>query len=93
MPAQNQYDHTTHLLILDVNIDDKDSPQLTGSNSLRLTLSAKGWIYTWVEQMNHTRNSSLLGKVWQLPRNYRKMLTRQLLSAEINKLLTELHMH
>ena len=28
VPAQNQYDHTTHLSILDLSIDDKDSPQL-----------------------------------------------------------------
>ena len=28
VPAQNQYDHTTHLSISDVSIDNKDSPQL-----------------------------------------------------------------
>ena len=28
MPAQNQYDHTTHPSISDMSIDNKDSPQL-----------------------------------------------------------------
>ena len=28
VPAQNQYGHTTHFSILDVSIDDKDSPKL-----------------------------------------------------------------
>ena len=28
MPAQSQYDHSTHLSISDVSIDNKDHPQL-----------------------------------------------------------------
>ena len=45
VPAQNQYDHTTHPLISDMSINNKDPPNYykSGSNSPRLTLSAKGW--------------------------------------------------
>ena len=102
VPAQNQNDHTTHLSILDVSIDDKDSPQLL---RVRIKQSKTDPFRQGVDiYLGRTDNiicpiRGILPYLAQ--RGCRpgplfmfqdgRMLTRQLLSAEINRLLTELH--
>ena len=102
MPVQNQYDHTTHLSILDVSIDDKDSPQLL---RVRIKQSKTDPFHQGVDiYLGRTdkaicpirrilpylaRRGSHLGPLFMFHDG--RALTRQLLSAEINRLLTELH--
>ena len=102
VPAQNQYDHTTHLSILDVSIDDKDSPQLL---RVRIKQSKTDPFRQGVDIYLGRTDEAICPIRGILPYLARRgshpgplfmfqdgrALTRQLLSAEINRLLTELH--
>ena len=102
VPAQNQYDHTIHLSIFDVSIDDKDSPQLL---RVRIKQSKtdpfRQGVDIYLDRTDEAicpirgilsylaRRGSHSGHLFMFQDG--RTLTRQLLSVEINWLLTELH--
>ena len=54
VPAQNQYDNTTHPSISDVSIDNKGSPhllQIRIEQSKTDPFPPEGWVSTWAEQV------------------------------------------
>ena len=97
MPAQNQYDHITHLSISDISIDNKDSPQL-----LRIWIKTDPFcqgvdIYVPGEEICLVRGilpylvqrGSHPGPLFLFQDD--RMLTRHLFSTAVNELLTKLH--
>ena len=103
VPAQSQYDHTTHLSISDISIDNKDCPQLL---RIRIKQSKTDPFRQGVDIYLGRTGEVLCPVRGILPylaqRGNRpgplfvyqdgRMLTRHLFSTAVDKLLTELHM-